>query len=436
MMEFILALALVFTAATQFRLPGIPIGPGELGLVVWIVGFFLKTVVFGTQPVSRAVPALLSFWVAFALALSIGMMTAMATREAFDPELVVHDAIAYVLVAVLSCLCAATPMRLRRVSWFVLIGGAVSLSLQLANGFGIFRVPGIDPWFWERFRGWSDNPNQLAILCLIIALTALYLAETATNLIGRLAAILLLIPSLVAGRLSQSDAFMLAMCTAVPVWIVVKLIVWLNDKRPGLSLRASFAQLMLMAAPALILCCAPLLLSNAQEVRGLVMGLAKNNGAQAAAEADLRITLWHQAIERGIESGMLGLGPGPHLHIPPSIVAGRASTGKQPLNLAHPDQNGTMNYEAHNTVLDVFTQGGLLAVASFIWIMIRATSRAYRSRSAGLVALIMGAAIFLMTGNIVRQPIFWFAVVLCLTARDSARGSAWTSMSTTWPART
>jgi len=69
------------------------------------------------------------------------------------------------------------------------------------------------------------------------------------------------------------------------------------------------------------------------------------------------MTLWRQAIDRGLESGMLGLGPGPHLQIPPSIVAGRVSTGAEPVNIGHPIQNGTANFEAHNTILDLFTQG-------------------------------------------------------------------------------
>src|ERR1017187_5364584 len=114
---------------------------------------------------------------------------------------------------------------------------------------------------------------------------------------------------------------------------------------------------------------------------------------------------------------MLGLGPGPHLDIPPAIVAGRVSEGTQPANLDHPSQHGTANCEAHNTVLDLFTQGGLLAAASFLWLLLRAAKCVYRAQSAGLMALVAGAAIFMMTGNIVRQPIFWFAIALCLTAQ-------------------
>jgi hypothetical protein len=370
----------------------------------------------GASSPARAVSALVAFWGVFALALSLGMITALATGEAFEPDLMLHDVVAYALIAVVSCLCAANPWRLRRVGWFLVISGAASLSLQYANGIGLIRLPGIDPWFWERFRGWSDNPNQLSILCVIVVLVALHLADTAASLSTRLAAILLMIPPLIVGRMSRSDTFMLALATALPVWFAVKLIVWQRGERLEFSLRASFARLALIAAPVLLLCLAPLALSKVEDAHAFLLGFAKHNGAEAAGEANLRMSLWRQAIKRGLESGMLGLGPGPHLHIPASIVAGHVSMGAQVVNISHPTQNGTANYEAHNTMLDLFTQGGLLAVASFAWLLLRATTRVLRARSAGLVALIAGAAMFMMTGNIVRQPILWFAIVLCLTA--------------------
>jgi hypothetical protein len=424
MMDAILALALLLTTASQLRLPDSPVGPGELGLAVWIVGTLFRALATGTVPGMANVSALLAFWGTFALALSVGMIVAMASGEAFEPALVLHDALAYVLIAAVSCLCAATS-RLRRVAWLLVICGAVSLSLQFANGLGLFRISGVDPWYWERLRGWSDNPNQLAITCLIITLLAWYLADTAASFGSRLAAILFMIPPLLVGRMSKNDTLLVAVAAAVLVWFAAGLIFCAQNDRFALSLRASIARLALVSAPVLVLCLAPLVLSRMEAVTGLVLGLAKNGGAEAADEANLRMTLWHQAVERGIDSGMLGLGPGPHLRIPPAIVAGRVSAGMRPTNLEHPMQNGTANFEAHNTLFDVFTQGGLLAGASVLWLLLRAVNNVYRARSAGLASLLAGITIFMMTGNIVRQPIFWFAIVLCLTAVVSRRDERW-----------
>lgn len=416
MMDAILALALLFTTASQLRLQSIPVGPGEIGLVVWIVGMLFKALTSAAPSPSRAVFLLVAFWGVLALALSLGTITALVSGEVFDRELMLHDAVAYAFTAVVSCICAANPSRLPRVGWLLVTSGALLLSLQYANGVGLVHIPGISPWYWERFRGWSDNPAQLALVCLILLLVALYLADTATSVSVRIAAIVLMIPPLIVGRMTQSDTFTLAVAGAILVWVVVKLIVWLRGGRPESSLRAAFARLVLIAAPVLLLGLAPLVMSKAEHVKGVVMGLAKRGGAEAADEANLRLTLWRQAIERGIESGMLGLGPGPHLDIPPSVIAGRVDDNTHPTNVYHPKQNGTLNFEAHNSMLDLFTQGGLLAVTSFVWLLLRATTSALRARSAGLLALMAGAAIMMTTADIVRHPIVWFAIVLCLTA--------------------
>lgn len=415
MSEALLALGLLFTTATQLRFAAVPVGPGEVALVVWIVLSVGKSLMTPTWSSPPAASVLLTFWALLALALSVGMICALATGEDFEPDLVLHDALAYVLIGVVTCLCAATPVRLRRVCWMLLSGGALSLSLQLLQGFGLIHFPGVDPWYWDRLRGWSDNPNQLAIICLVLALLGWYLADTAGSFSARLAAILMLVPALVAGRMSQSDTWLVALSAALTVWLAIKVLSWMRSQRP---LRVATARLLVFAVPVMVLALVPLIATEAAGVRAFVMGFAKNGGAEAADETNLRLSLWSQALRRGVKSGMLGLGPGPHLEIPATIVAGRASSA-QPASLWHPSQNGTANYEAHDTLLDVFTQGGLLAVASLGWVLLRAMRCVYRVKAAGLVSLLAGVTVFMMTGDVVRQPVFWFVVVLCLTAAQS-----------------
>lgn len=113
---------------------------------------------------------------------------------------------------------------------------------------------------------------------------------------------------------------------------------------------------------------------------------------------------------------MLGLGPGPHLAIPASLVKARASEGGQPDNIQHPQNNGAPNFEAHNTILDLFVQGGLIADLSFLWLLGSAFVYGYRGRFAGLTTLLGCLTFFGMTNLIIRQPLFWFAIVSCLVA--------------------
>lgn len=422
MSEALLALGLVFSTATQFRVHGTSVGPGVLVLALFIVVIGVRTWLSGARRNARPALVLVAFWGAMTLALSVGMITAMVTGELFDSGLVLHDVAAYALVAVMSCLCVAAPLRLRLVCWIVVSGSALSLSLQLLCAAGVIHISGIDPWYWNRMRGWSDNPNQLAVGCLIVALLGWHLADTAGSLAARIAAAVLLIPALVAGRLSQCDTFMVALAAAVPVWAIMKSYVWMRDTRPRNALRAAFARLGLLALPVLLICLLPLIMSRITDVEAFAMGLAKKGGAEVAGELSLRRTLWHRAFERGIESGMLGLGPGPHLQIPARIAADHASDVPLPYHVA-PPQNGTADYESHNTLLDVFTQGGLLAVGSFLWLLMRAIKCAYRARMAGLVCMVCGMAVFMTADNVIRQPLVWFVVVLALTAFD------WTSLS-------
>ena len=124
---------------------------------------------------------------------------------------------------------------------------------------------------------------------------------------------------------------------------------------------------------------------------------------------------------RGVESGMLGLGPGPHLEIPPAILAGRFGGTFHPKYIQHPEPTFAPNFEAHNTVLDLFVQGGLIAVLSLIWVAATALSTAYRARLAGLPTLLCGLGIYGAATLIIRHPIFWFAIALCLVAGTGAR---------------
>lgn len=241
--------------------------------------------------------------------------------------------------------------------------------------------------------------------------------DTAGSLVARLAAILLLIPPIVAGRMSQSDTFTVALTAAIPLWFVMKLIFWMRAPRPEKALRAGAARLGLIALPILLICLVPLIMSRAAEVKAFAMGFAKKGGAEVVSEMSLRRTLWHRAFERGIESGMLGFGPGPHLQIPAQIAADHANDPPMAYHSV-PPQNGTADYESHNTLLDVFTQGGLLAVGSLLWVMMRSIKCAYRAHTAGLVGSLAGIAIFMTADNIIRQPLVWFVIVLGLTAFD------------------
>lgn len=410
-------LGMLLTTASQLRFGNTPFGFGEICLIIWIGLLALHYLLGDEIAMGPALVSLLRFWGLITIALSLGTLVALATGENFDPTWFLHDTLAYPLVAVVSCASVIEPgaaARMRRAAWPMVVLGAVAMSILIAGGFGIVSLP-FDVWFWERFRGWSQNPNQLALLCCVLALVALHLADTAKSVGSRMVALLCMAVIIVAGRMTQSDFFSYALALAVPVYACLKLRIWITSR----GLRVATAALFMIGTPAMLVSVIPVTLSPNSDATVFVSVLSKNGGKEAKQEADLRFSLWQEAIDRGIQSGLLGLGPGPHLMIPPEIVADHTE-GDQPGDVTHPTPNGTANFEAHNTFLDLFTQGGALALGAFAWLILEASRRAYRGGAAGLAAVVAGVTFSVMTADMIRMPIVWFALTLCLAADPEA----------------
>lgn len=427
MRDMLLALGLLLSSASQLRLADSAIGPGEICLVIWLIVMLGREAGrFGLR-LTPALSRLLIFWTIFALAQSLGTLTGLAIGDVHDPDLLRHDVMAYPILAAVSCLSVVEPEagpRARRVAWLLAALGAASLALQLTSIWGFVDIPPIDPWYWDRVRGWSDNPNQLALLCVVLGFLSLHLAETAARLPERIAAVACAILPFYVGRLTKSDTFALVLLTGGPIFVALKFRTWLLSFERGMTFRSAFAWIVVLALPLILASAAPFGYSLAVEARGLAMGMSKDNGKDAVREAELRFALWREAIDRGLESGMLGLGPGPHLEIPTFIVAARLSEN-QPRYVDHPPLNSTPNFEAHNTLLDLFTQGGLMAVLSFVWLAATTLFITYRARLVALTTMLCGLGIFSTFHLIIRHPIFWFAIALCLVAAaGSSRASA------------
>ena len=423
MLDVLFALGLLLSPASQLRLAGFPVGPGEIFLLIWVVLTLGREAVRLGPPLTLALSRLLIFWSLFALAQSLGTLTANLIGDEHDPHWFLHDVLAYPLLAATSCLSVIEPHagpRLHRVAWLLCALGTPFVALQLASAWGLIDISSVDPWWWDQFRGWSSNPHQLAVLCTVLALLSLHLAETSTRLGTRIAAIACAIVPIWAAKLTKSDSFSLILVTAGPIFLAFKFRVWLVSCAPRITFRSAFAWIVVFGLPAALVSAAPAAYSIASEVGDFAKAMARENPQQTEDKAELRLELWGQAARRGIESGMLGLGPGPHLEIPASIVFQRQLDEAQPKYVEHPQLTFAPNFEAHNTLLDLFTQGGLIVVLSFVWIVAAAFWAAYQTGQAGLPTLLYGLCTYAIATLIIRHPIFWFAISLCLVAGTEA----------------
>ena len=335
LLDVLLSLGLLLSTASQLRTFLEVIGPGELLLLLWIVpNLFREADRLGpalTPPLTR----LLTFWLVFALALGIGTIVGFAVEQTRDTDGYKHDTVAYLLTALVSCMLVVEPQckRLRRVAWLLVSLGSIAVFVQIVAAEAEFTLPFIDLWYWDRFRGWSDDANLFAFLCAVLLFIAIHLAETAEFTREKFLAIACCLPPSYAGFLSHSDSFVVALVFGGTAMLALWPANWLAR-----SSRKTAWRFLSIGAVALFL---------------LVLDFATgwiSEGFLAVAYSDsdqvwIRLALWREAIKVGLNSYLLGLGPGPHLETP------------------YVQLRGTTVREAHNVILHVFTQGGIIAVA-------------------------------------------------------------------------
>src|SRR5690348_9722580 len=156
--DALLALGVLLSTASQFRPEGAAVGPGEICLVIWLVLTLFREAGRLNPPLTPAFSRLLVFWLLFGFALSVGTLTGYVIGDIHDPNLFFHDVMAYLLLAAVSCLSVVgteAGSRLNRVAWLLTGFGSASLAVQLASAWGLFGTALIEPWYWDRFRGWS-----------------------------------------------------------------------------------------------------------------------------------------------------------------------------------------------------------------------------------------------------------------------------------------
>jgi O-antigen ligase len=421
------ALPMLLALETQLRAGGAAVGPGEALLSLWLLPVLFAAIWNGPRSASRQFLNALGFWAALAAALCLGVIIATVRDIAVDWSLVIHDTAAYILLALVTCTLTILPnaaARLYGIQWMIALFGASLLLMQLANAGGFFVLSDIDPWYWDRMRGWSENPNQFALLCLLTGFVAVALAERATGVPAKIVASICAGIALGTGLQSKSNAYSAVVIAGLLVLALLKAGRWMaRAERAGRPAIAVF----LIGISALGL--ATTLLASAVDLRADFEKATRTiarKGEDESADAALRLQLWKQAITVGTRSWALGLGPGPHLEIPPSIIAGRQGED-DPINLKHPKPGLAANFEAHNTVLELFVQGGLLAVVAFLWILALAARRAWKAGFDGLVALLFVLIMFGSFHVVFRHPFVWFAICLALVSEPAPRAAARTS---------
>ncbi len=394
MIGAILALGLVMTAATQLRPSDVPVGPGELTLVFWLGLVVLRQMLSRRVTPNPAFVKATAFWLFMIFILGVGMVVGLAIEPFHDYGGIFRDAAAYGLVLALSLamtLALADPHERRQTCWYMLVFGSISLLLQIGDGVGVVPVPGFDPWYWDRLRGWAENPNQLGFFSLVLTLLGLHLAETARGPAEAALALCCVVPAFLAGIMSHSDSFTIGLILSGGLVVMLKAFAWVQDAEMAPTLRGAAVVVFVLTMPLAVVAAMPFASTAVDQIVASSEEIYGDND-----QGETRLGLWAESVEKGVQSWLIGFGPGPHL------------TSKA---YKRPPPN---KFEAHNTFFDLLTQGGLGAVAAFAWISATALVGAARAGRQALAGLVAGLLVFAMFHYVLRHPIFWFAIVLCL----------------------
>lgn len=442
----IAALVAFLSVSTMLRFPGLPVGIGEI-IVVLAACVFIRRGNF----LQNLKHPLMLFWFAFIATAIVGYCVRKVQGEG-----TIHTAIAYVYAAGFTLIVLAYVGDLNKVGFqrFIRAMGTIPV-LLLAIPLFIFLIGSVwlsdmleinTTFYPSRVSAWSTNPNQLALFLLPVPiwLAAIY-QNTQWQGLRLFKKFFFLWFFFFLGFCVRSDALLLAWCIGLP--LLTGMAWWwlgrLNWKffatmltafvlafgsfkfffdGPGQqlfqSMRADFAERLAShereaaanqeksgdagkpSAFTAILNSAKALAPKADDDAGhhAAPGQPSFGRSDSALgigmdpnKAGVRKTLWIHALEVWKLSPIVGHGPGAFSY------------------LDSPEQR----QEAHNLLLDMLTQVGVVGVVLFAALYLWLLAGAIKARDPYSITLLVILMVFSGAHFMLRQPVFTLYMVMC-----------------------
>ncbi|HEY5622243.1 MAG TPA: O-antigen ligase family protein [Gammaproteobacteria bacterium] len=323
-------------------------------------------------------------WGLFLASLGIGILIGQSTGLADEAD-GVRDLLALLFVAGLSILLSAiraSDAVLSKVVFTYIVTVTISLAALLVLA-ALRATPLIDPWYQAiRFRGWSENPNQLALMLLALPFFCVWAYQRTESGSRRLWIAACLGISLIAGALSLSEALYLAWGASFGLCFLA----WFASyyRSPARSPLSAMWRNVTLPSVLIGVCIAVVvpLVVRAVEIAAAIYAIG-NQGST-------RLAVWRHGFEAALYSPLFGLGPGAY----------SGTTG--------PFQGS----EAHSTFIDVLSQAGLLGLTAYLMLLIFVGRRLVASRELAFVGAFSALVIFSCFHYVLRQPIFWLSLIL------------------------
>lgn len=416
----LLGVGMLLTICTNLRFTAYRIGPGELVLLCAIVlGFSsAKVKLWASSPV-------VWFVALFAGCATIGSQLSDAIGGRVDWYLKAYTYTGVIIVGMTATMGGFVNSQLRKTMWWLTASSAILLwlgfvvyihgNVQLINAFHMADAGDL------RYSGWSENPNQLALLFvpLPVWLAALWRDVREPKPWQIVGFGLLLLSLMLMGLLVRSDGLFV-------VW-VFEFVVLL-----GLRMRwdMKVSRLSLLSyALAMVLCVLFVKTFAHGEVRksfhcatqtlsqGLNPWRERCYDAQSFEDQEaLRIgygdplaktvsrqELWRNGVTSWRESPWFGHGPGNFSWDPMPNVQ---SQSQVPLDLKQ---------ESHNMMIDFMVQGGIFPGLGWVALIVYLLAMAWRAKDSYSFSVVLMMAVF-TSFHVTRQPFLWFALIVSYEA--------------------
>lgn len=382
------ALGVTLSGATQLRMQGLPVGPSEVILAVWLA-FVAFLLLRGTKvATSRVYVVMGGYWLAQLAILGFGAAVALYARR-FDSAGALHDGLAYAYIAVLStflCLRLADTddydyhwTFARLIFAFHALAAGILLAMATVT-------PQLGPIrFWYagiRFLGWAENPNQMALAMAAMPFLGWWLMRKASGPFGKAACLVGIALCIAAGLATKSDGMRVA-------WVVsmgaIAAVLFYQVTMRG---RSRWLHISHLIIPILVVVAG---VSFGDELAAYVTRIAEEIYAEGD-QGEKRFILWWNGLHAIRESPLVGFGPGSY-----SGVAGPFA-----------------GREAHNSFIDWGMSTGAMGIAIYLGLLAWTVRRALQSGETMPIAMLISVVMVSTFGYVLRQPGFWMVLVLVL----------------------
>lgn len=395
--NYLLAVGLVLTTATRLRFSGLPIGPGEILCLIWLL---LQVPVFIRERsglwADTTIRGFVLFWGAMFFSMAVGLVNGLA-HPAWDSYRSAHDVLAFGFASLLGI---AALSRFRKdaaaakhlLFLVLLIALSLNIGLWLVAKLQLGTMSAALMYSPTRFQGFANNPNQLALLMVSLPFFGWYFLENSVNKFVKLLSMLAMGVAIFFGLQTGSDALRLSLLFGMGVLAIASAHSTLY-RRTGWQWRVAALGVVLGAyvLPYTI----ETLVGLTQETP---VGLTQNGdlAQNIAADKGVRFALWTHAIQVWTEAPIFGFGPG-------------AWSG-----IMAPFEG----MEAHNSFLDMGMSAGIVGLLIYLGILYWLSLHFFNNRCYALLTALGVMVLYSLFHYVLRHPFFWvvLATSFCLCA--------------------